>query len=149
MKVILKKDVPKLGNKNEIVEVSDGYAINYLIPRKLAQKVTAGIIKEAKKREEQKNEKEQIRKNKKGEELNKIEGKEIKIFRKANEKGGLFESLGKIKIIEILKNEGYKNIDEKDVALEKPIKETGEFEIGFFSSRENKKSTFKLIIQSA
>ena len=47
MKIILIKDVPELGGKGEIVDVADGYARNYLVPRKLAVKATRGAIAQA------------------------------------------------------------------------------------------------------
>jgi LSU ribosomal protein L9P len=50
MKVVLMQDVPKLGTKFQVVEVSDGYARNYLIPRGLAQPATPALLKEVEKR---------------------------------------------------------------------------------------------------
>jgi len=47
MKIILIKDVPELGGKGEIVDVADGYARNFLVPRKMAVKATAGAIRQA------------------------------------------------------------------------------------------------------
>jgi len=47
MKIILIKDIPELGGKGEIVDVADGYARNYLVPRKMAVKATTGAIRQA------------------------------------------------------------------------------------------------------
>ncbi|HOB16958.1 MAG TPA: 50S ribosomal protein L9 [Defluviitoga sp.] len=90
MKVLLLEDVPKLGKKGEIKEVSDGYARNYLIPRKLAVEATDGFIKhieESKRIEEKK--KESI-KNKSEGILEKLKDVTIVLKVKAGEKGKLF-----------------------------------------------------------
>ena len=50
VKVVLMQDVPKLGNKFQVVEVSDGYARNYLIPRRLAQPATPALLRDLEKR---------------------------------------------------------------------------------------------------
>jgi len=90
MKVLLLEDVPKLGKKGGIKEVSDGYARNYLIPRKLAVEATDGFIKhieESKRIEEKK--KESI-KNKSEGILEKLKDVTIVLKVKAGEKGKLF-----------------------------------------------------------
>ena len=145
MKVILLNDVPKVGKKNDIKEVNDGYAANFLLPRKLVviatPKATAEL--ERHKKEiivEREIQEELLEKN-----LEEIKGKVITIKGKANEKGNLFSAIHKKEIIEAMKKEHRVEIDEEFLILEKPIKEIGEFEIPI--QIKKKKSSFKLIVE--
>lgn len=120
MKIILLQDIKNLGQTGDIKEVADGYARNFLIPRKLAETATKEAIGKA---IEKKQETEKM-KNRKTEELKnlakKLEGEEIVI--KAKEKSGkLFGSIGRKEIAENLGNE----ISEDMIELEENIKETG------------------------
>src|SRR5882724_6255490 len=103
MKIILLKDVKGVGRRFEEKNVSDGYAMNSLIPKKLAVLASdAGQIKTLKENEE----KGRAGESKKIEEsLDKISGIEINLTLKANEKNHLFASLSAIKLSEILKKE--------------------------------------------
>lgn len=127
MRVILTENVEKLGKKGDIVEVKDGFARNYLIPRRLAviatesevrkwQKIKEKIIKEE---ERQKKELEAI--------IEKIKGTQIQLKRKASAKGILFGSVSKKDILKELSGLGY-NINE-DWVEEIHLKEVGEFDI--------------------
>lgn len=133
MKIILLSDIANLGKRNEIKEVSDGYARNFLLARKLAMLATPANLKaveENKKKElaEQEKKKKLI-----SEVFNKIKDKTFSIKEKANEQGELFGSVGKEKIIETLRQEGFEEIKEEYIKLEKPIKAIGEhkIELGF------------------
>ncbi len=128
MKIVLLKDVEKVGKKYEVKEVADGYAKNFLIANGLAKLATEKAIMWA---EEQKNSKEA----KAEAELNLIEGKasnidgqEITIAVKTGEKGQLFESITTKKIIEKLKEIGFE-IKATQIGITDPIKELGEFPV--------------------
>ncbi len=129
MKIILLKDVKKIGKKYEIKEVADGYALNMLIPGKLAIPATSGNVNmvEVKKKgdllETAKTEAE-IQKA-----LNEIKGISIEMVGKVNDKGHLFAGIHKPEIIEALKKQKGVNIAIDHVLLEKPIKEVGEHSI--------------------
>jgi len=119
MRVILLQDIKSLGNAGDIKEVANGYARNFLLPKKLAEMAT----KEAVEKVTKKRQKTEELKNKETEELKnlakKLEGKKIVI--KAREKGGkLFGSVGKKEIAEKLGNE----ISEDMIELKENIKET-------------------------
>lgn len=128
MKVILLKDVDKLGKKYEIKKVADGYARNFLIPKKLARPVDKQALKwlEVQKEIEVKRTEEEL---KKAQELaSKIDGQEITIPVKVGENGQLFESINVQKISEKLEELGFE-IKKNQIALSSPIKELGEFSV--------------------
>lgn len=128
MEVILRQDIPKLGHRGDIVNVADGYARNYLLPKRLAVPATeankkiveqerlAYLRREAKLREE-------------AQELAKLlVNVELKIPRKAGEEGQLFGSVTAQDIVEELRKLNY-HIDRKKIELEHPIKQVGEFTV--------------------
>lgn len=126
MKVILKEDIKKLGKKDDMVEVKDGYARNYLIPRGLAEEANEGNISrvnERKKAEAQRREKE---KEEAGAIASKIDGKTLEIRVKTGGKGKLFGSITSMDVAEAMKKEFGIDFDRKKVVLDEPIKSVGE-----------------------
>ena len=147
MKVIFLQDVPRVGRKYDIKEVNGGYAMNFLLPRKLAVLATpkATAEMEIRKKEiviEREVQEDLLEKN-----LEEIKGKTITIKAKADEKGHLFSAIHEKMIVEELEKKHRVQIDEKFIALEKPIKEIGEFEVPI--AVKDKKSFFKLIVERA
>jgi len=145
MKVIFLQDVPRIGNRHDIKEVNNGYAINFLIPRKLAEPATASAITLLEKRKknieiERRAQADLLIKN-----LEEIRDKVLHMKAKADEKGNLFSGIHKREIIEEMKHQHNANIAEEFIVLEKPIKKVGEFEIQI--SIKDKKSSFKLVIE--
>jgi len=128
MKIILLKNVDNLGKKNDVKEVKDGYAKNFLIPKGLAEIATKNkliMLEITKKRDEKKVEEEL----KKIQELAaKIDGQEILIVVKTGKKEQLFESITVQKISEKLKELGFE-IKNSQIELTEPIKELGEFPV--------------------
>jgi len=128
MKIILLREVDKLGKKDEVIDVSTGYARNFLIPKKLAILATPQEIKKIQRKkliEEEKRKKER-------EELKilaeKIKELEIVIKEKINPAGKLYGSVNKEKIANLLAEKGFDILAEK-INLKELIKETGEYEI--------------------
>ena len=145
MKVIFLQDVPRVGKKYDVKEVNDGYATNFLLPRKLAELATPKAVAslEIHKKEiivEREVQTDLLMRN-----LEEIKGKVIKIKGKANEKGSLFKAIHKKEIIIEMKKQNHADIDEEFIILEKPIKEIGEFEIPI--EIKGVKSFFKLLIE--
>lgn len=125
MKVVLLENVKKLGKVGDVVNVSDGYAANFLFPRKLAQVATPDILKRVEQLKANKvaNEKEEI--NKLTEFSRNIKDKKIIISAKA--KGGkLFGSIDAGIIAKEIKNQLGIEIAKENIKLESPIKEIGE-----------------------
>lgn len=145
MKVIFLKDVPRVGIKYDVKEVNDGYAMNFLLPRKLAVIATPKAVAELemKKKEiaiERKVQESLLLKN-----LEEIKEKAIIIKGKANDKGSLFSAIHKKEILEAMREQHHAEIGEEFIVLEKPIKAVGEFEIPI--SIKGKKSSFRLIVE--
>lgn len=126
MKIILLKDIKKIGKKYEIKEVADGYAINSLIPSRVAVPATSSFIKgiEAKMKQDALL-KEDFKKEFEYAITKLPEGK-LHISGKVNEKGHLFAGIGEDKIIEEFKKETSILLSPDHFDLEKPIKEIGD-----------------------
>jgi len=150
MRVIFLKDVPRVGKKYDVKDVNDGYAMNFLLPRKLAEAATPKAIAEL----EQKKKNIQIEKEIQTElllkNLEEIKGKVVTMRGKANEKGSLFQAIHAKEIVDAMASEHHIQIALNCIALDKPIKETGEHEIKIEipgPAGKNKKSSFKLVVE--
>ncbi len=146
MKVIFLKDVPRVGKKNEIKEVNDGYAVNFLFARKLAEMATPKAISLLERRNKEVQIEREIQDDLLEKNLEELRGKVIEVKSKANEKGHLFSSIHKKEIIDLMKKQHRIDIAEEFIVLDKPLKEIGEHEIKV--SIKNKNTSFKLIIES-
>ena len=124
MKVILIADVKGSGKKDDIVEVSDGYARNYLIKNKLAKEATPSEINAVtnKKKSEEFHRAEEVKKIK--EEAAKIKGREVVCKVKCGENGKIFGSVTNKEIAETLAADGFV-VDKKKIVLKDPIKTPG------------------------
>ncbi len=129
MKVILKQDVSNLGKKNTLVNVNDGYARNYLIPRGLATEASAGAVNEMKMREDAektKKEKEFFNAKKLA---GKVNGMTITFCSKAGDNGKLFGSITSKDIAEKLEKNYNVQVDRRKIVLPEAIKSLGLHEI--------------------
>ncbi len=123
MKIILKEGVKNLGSKGDIKEVAEGYARNFLLPRKLADIATETSIRNAEARKEQEKEELKRQQTEARKLLEKIQGRKIMIRSKEKE-GKLF---GSISVKDIAKKLAKENltIDEGSLKIENPIKKIG------------------------
>jgi large subunit ribosomal protein L9 len=129
MKVILRKDLENLGRIGDIVNVKDGYARNYLIPRGYAYYASEGAIRAIeieKKRYAKRIEQERSKAEAFAQELSQIQ---LTIPMKVGEEGRLYGSVTPLIISEYLKNEHNIEIDKKQILLEEPIKSLGVFDV--------------------
>lgn len=126
MKVILRKDVEKLGKEGDLVEVADGYGRNYLIPKGAADEATpenVRILKRRKKEEARLAEDKLEDAQEYAENLSKVN---VVIKIKAGENGKLFGSVNTKDIAEALEKDHKIKIDKRKIELEEPIKNTGD-----------------------
>ena len=128
MKVILLQDVKKMGKKGDVIEASDGYARNYLFPRKLAEEATANALHVV-------NAKKENERRKKLAELEaaqklaaELKGKEVTIDAKAGDNGRLFGAITNKDVAEVVNSQFNLKIDKKKIVVN-TIKVAGEYEV--------------------
>ncbi len=144
MKVIFLQDVPRVGKRHDVKEINDGYAMNFLFPRKLAEPATPRAISELEKRKKNIEIEREVQEDLLLKNLEEIKGKVVTITAKTDDKGHLFSKIHTKEIVEEMKRQHHADISEEFIALEKPIKEIGEFEIAI--AIRGKKSSFKLVV---
>lgn len=127
MKVILNQDIKELGKKGQLVNVSDGYAKNYLIPRKLAVIADASAMNQLKNRESSAAHKLAVEKENAENAAKVLDGKTLKISAKAGANGRLFGSVTSKEVSEKIKTEYDIDIDKKRIVLE-DIRNFGTYE---------------------
>ena len=129
MKVILQQDVKGQGKKGQMVEVSDGYARNFLLPRKLAVSATADNINTMKQQEKARKAQEAAEKAQAEATAKQLEGLMVKITAKAGEGGRLFGAVTAKEISEALAEQHQVEIAKTKLVLDEPIKACGGYQI--------------------
>jgi large subunit ribosomal protein L9 len=128
MEVILRQHVDNLGRRGEIVKVADGYARNYLLPRKLALPATEGNKKQIE-REREKFEAKEADERRVADAIGeRMANLELVISRKVGETEALYGSVTTADIAEALAAKGFE-IERRKVQLHEPIKQLGEFDV--------------------
>ena len=122
MKVILQQDVKGQGKKGEMIEVSEGYGRNFLLPRKLAVPATADAINTM-------NLKEKARKAEEQEIAGKLQNCPVKLSAKAGNGGKLFGAVTNKEISEGLKAQYGVDIPKQKIVLDEPIKAYGSYQV--------------------
>lgn len=135
MQIILQEDVEKLGNRGQVVEVAEGYARNFLLPRKLALEASAGNLKRLEKMRAVFAKKEATEKEAAQKLAELLAGVSVELHRRAGDNDQLFGSVTSSDISESLTAQGF-NIDKRKIALTEPIKVIGEYEIPLKLHRE-------------
>ena len=128
MKVVLLADVKGQGKKNDIIEVSDGYARNFLIKNKLAQEATATLVNSLKLSKAADERRKAIEKAEALELAKKLNGTTVTVKIKAGETGQLFGALNTQSVADALAAAGYQ-IDKKKIVLNDVIKAVGIYEV--------------------
>ena len=129
MKVILLQDVKDIGKKDDIVNVSDGYAKNFLIPKGLAKEATEANIRELKRKQAADAEKRATDKASAEILKERLKTIEVKVKAKAGEGGKVFGSVTSKDISDALKDQFSIEIDKKKIVVNSPIKMLGEYTV--------------------
>ena len=129
MNVILLKDVVDLGGKGDIVDVSSGYARNYLLPKRMAMKATSGAIKQADKLRQQRIESEAKVKGAAEELARNLVGSRVVIAARSGDEGQLFGSVGTHDIAEAVKKFSGVEVASSIIIIPQAIKEIGLHEV--------------------
>ena len=129
MKVILLADVKGVGKKQEIVNVSDGYARNFLFPRRLATDATPGAAKELEKKQAAERARDTERRMTAEKKAASLRGKVITVVAKCGSQGRLYGSVTGAEIAEALKNQHGVEVDKRKIDLAEPIRTVGETDV--------------------
>ncbi len=129
MKIILQQDVKGHGKKGQLVEVSDGYARNFLLPKKLALPATADNINTMKLQEKARLAQIEAEKAEAKEISEKLESCVVKIAAKAGAGGKLFGSITSREISEELKKQFNLNVEKNKIVQADPIKAFGSYDL--------------------
>lgn len=129
MRVVLRDDVESLGKKGDLVDVADGYARNYLVPRGLAMKATRGVVAQA----------ESMRRNREAREVRDRQAAEalvpllaanrIEVTARAGEGGKLFGSVTTADVVAAVQAQTGVELDRRNLSLAEPIRELGSVEV--------------------
>jgi large subunit ribosomal protein L9 len=128
MEVILREHVDNVGKRGEIVKVADGFARNYLLPRKLALPVTPGNLKHIERERAKFDAREAEERQGAQAVATKLEGIVVLISRKVGETEALYGSVTSADIATSLASQGLE-IDKRKIQLHEPIKRLGEYEV--------------------
>ncbi len=128
MKVILIADVKGQGKKNDVIEVSDGYARNFLFKNRLAVEATASAVNSIKVSKEAADHHKKVEKAEALELAKRLEAITLNVPVKVGENGKLFGALNTLAIAEALSNQGVE-LDKKKIVLAEPIKSIGFYTI--------------------
>lgn len=126
MKVLLLQDVKGTGKKDQIVNVSDGFARNYLFPKKWAVEATTATVRGAQKKQEAEDKREQERKDEAMEKGRELSEKTVTLQVRAGEKGRLYGSVTTQEIADALKAQHGIEVDKRKIDLNQPIRQVGE-----------------------
>lgn len=146
MKVILLKDVPKIGRKYDVKNVADGYAVNMLLPRGLAKVATTEAVRQIELLKAQDLTEKKIQEELLLKSLALVKDIRVVITEKANEKGHLFAGVTKERLSTEVEKASRIKLDPESIKINKPIKEVGKHVI--IVEIQGKKSEFALEIKS-
>ncbi|MGF7184053.1 large subunit ribosomal protein L9 [Desulfitispora alkaliphila] len=125
MKVILQQDVKGKGKKGEVVNVAEGYARNYLLPRNLAVEANDANVKKLKQQKNQEAKKKEQELKEAKNLVEKLEKIKVEVKTKAGEGGRLFGSVTSKEITKVLEKQHKIKIDKRKIDLKDPIKTLG------------------------
>ncbi len=129
MKVILLKDIKGVGRKHDTVQMADGHALNYLIPKGFAVSATSAAQKEAELRRKQVVDRSALDAALLAQNISALAEARIVIRAKVNEKGHLYDAIGEPEIRQAAKEQAHIDLSEDAIKLSKPFKEIGTFDV--------------------
>lgn len=147
MKIVLIKDVPKVGRKYDVKEVADGYARNFIIKNKLGAMATPKLIAWAEHEKTKISGEKKLREELLVKNLEDLKGVTVTLRGKANDLGHLFSGIHKEEIVAAVQDATRLQIDAEHMVMDKPIKELGEHEIKIIV--RDKKTAFNVNVERA
>jgi large subunit ribosomal protein L9 len=129
VRVVLRDDVDNVGRKGDLIEVADGFARNYLVPRGLAMKATKGVVQQAEAMRRSR-EASETREREAAQALaDQLTGHRIEVRARAGEGGRLFGSVTNVDIIDAVRAQAGVELDRRKTQLAEPLKELGASEV--------------------
>lgn len=129
MKLILTSDVDDLGKKGDVVDVSDGYARNFLLPRNKAVKATEGAIRTAERTRQARDEAERAARDQAERVATQLVGTRVVLAAQTGDEGRLYGSIGVADVVEGIRKFTGIEVDRRSVLLPSPIRAIGLHEI--------------------
>lgn len=126
MKVILLQDIKGTGKKDQIIEISDGYARNFLLPRKLAKEATAEAMNSREIAQGADKHREAVKRAEAEKLARELKGKVIQLNIRGGDNGKIYGSVTSDQIASALKEQFKVEIDKRKVEIEEPIKNAGQ-----------------------
>lgn len=126
MKVILLKDIKGTGKKDQILEVSDGFGRNYLLPRKLAVEATSEALNSIEKSKSAAKHREDVKKNDAETAARELKGKNVTVKVRAGENGRLYGSITTQEIADALKAQHGVELDKRKIELDEKVTSVGQ-----------------------
>lgn len=126
MKVILLQDIKGTGKKDQVLEVSDGYARNFLLPRKVAIEATAEALNSIEKAKSAAKHREDVKRQDAEQKARELKGKVATLHARGGESGKLYGAITNDQIAQALKEQHGLEIDKRKIELDEPIKTAGQ-----------------------
>jgi large subunit ribosomal protein L9 len=130
VKIVLREDVDNLGHKGDLVDVADGYARNFLVPRGLAMKATRGGVAQAEAMRRNRAAREERDRGEAQELADRLTSAKIVVSARAGEGGKLFGSITSADLADAIAKQSGAEIDRRSIQLAEPLKELGDAEVG-------------------
>jgi len=146
MKVIFFKSVPSVAKKFDVKDVADGYALNFLFPKELAEMATPEALAKLEKFKKAHESELKIQADLLEKNLGSLKDVVITLSKKANEKGHLFDSIHKDDLISALKEQAHVDMTAEFIDLPRPIKEAGEHEVSV--KVNGQEASFKVVVEA-
>ncbi|HEY4397009.1 MAG TPA: 50S ribosomal protein L9 [Acidimicrobiia bacterium] len=129
MKVVLRDDVENVGRKGDLIEVTDGYARNFLVPRGLAIKATKGVVQQSEAMRRNRQARDARDRETAQAQADRLTGQRIEIRARAGEGGRLFGSVTPADVVDAARARTGVELDRRQMQLGEPLKELGAAEI--------------------
>ncbi len=126
MKVILLQDVKGTGKKDQILEISDGYARNFLLPRKLAKEATAEALNSVERAKSADKHREEVKRAEAEKQARELKGKVIQLNARGGENGKIYGSVTNDQIAAAMREQLGIDVDKRKIEVEEPIKNAGQ-----------------------
>ena len=147
MKVVLLKSVPNLGKKGDIIEVADGYARNFLIPRGFVIDATSPYSQKLVEALKRQRSREERRLAAKQEIAQRLKGQVFQVEREANSEGSLYAGVSNVELAKLVSKKLSVQIKPNELRLERPLKKVGSYRV-IYESSGGAKSEFKVVLKA-